>query len=138
MSHQRWSKPSISKRLLNFASATSKASVCNQHFDRAEFTLVQCSGVYVWAWFKPLASVQYLNILTLVTVPETIRMFIVCLIKKRTERLKGSWIIGLGMLPLLLLGAYQIFVAMGVAPILYLGYIPTPFYSMLIIMQRRR
>jgi signal transduction histidine kinase len=91
-------------------------------------------GVYVWAWFKPFATIRYLSLLTIATIPEIIRMVIIASIKKRTELLKGSWIILLGMLPLTFLGAYQISVEIGAAPVLSFGYIPTPFYSMLVIM----
>jgi len=100
------------------------------------FFILIAIGLCTWNWFKPFIADKYIGLLSLATIPEIIRMFIVCSIKKRTELLKGSWIIGLGLLPILFVGIYQILIEMGVASsqLLEHGYIPLPFYAMLVIM----
>lgn len=88
-----------------------------------------------WSWFKPFIVYEYLVVFWLFGIVEIGRAIFISFIKKKEEILVGSWILGIGAMPLLLVGAYYFFIGLGLLPVLWKFLIfPTPYYAILSLM----
>jgi serine phosphatase RsbU (regulator of sigma subunit) len=108
-------------------------------FDRPPkiFLLLLLIGgvLFIWNLFQPIAVQKYVSFFTLLTVPESIRSIIARSRKKIKLPIQGTWIIGIGAFPLIMVGLYQIFIEFKVFPdFLPGGGSPRPFYAILVLM----
>jgi hypothetical protein len=96
------------------------------------FVLIGLSLCF-WAWLSPLAAINYVRMFFLAAIIEMVRTSVV--IFRRGALLKGTWIIGLGALPLLLAAAYHQLIELGILTRLWDFFdFPLAFYAMISLM----
>jgi serine phosphatase RsbU (regulator of sigma subunit) len=91
--------------------------------------------LFIWNFFQPYRVQNAATLLSLATVPECIRAIVIRSKGKIKRPMKGTWIIGIGAIPLILTGIYQILIELHIIEELWLsdGF-PRPYYAMLALM----
>jgi len=108
-------------------------------YDRAPkiFLIFSLAGVvlFTWNFFQPLRVHNYVVFFCLLTVPEIIRAMVMRSKKKIKRAIEGRRIIGIGAIPLILTGLYQILIELHIIDELWhSGSFPRPFYAVLALM----
>ncbi len=90
-------------------------------------------GLAIWSWLKPFNANSFILLLMLIAIVELVRALIRARLRARYEEtLKGSWIVGLGVMPLVAAAVYQILTALHLMQPLWDFYnLPAPFYGQL-------
>ena len=91
------------------------------------------SALAVWSWLRPFAANSFILLLMLIAIFELVRALIRARLRARHEEtLAGSWIVGLGAIPLVAAAVYQILTALHVMQPWWDFYdLPAPFYGQL-------
>ncbi len=91
--------------------------------------------IFILVFFDVFLAGRYAKYFSLLTVPEIIRASLSHRTHDHGKPLsKDSWIVGLGVLPLTLVGLYQILIEFGIVREILLRGVPRPFYAMLFLM----
>ncbi|MCP5053944.1 MAG: SpoIIE family protein phosphatase [bacterium] len=94
-------------------------------------------ALFTWNLLRPFIVGNYIILFCVASCPETLRAVLYRSGKIRNQEglLSGSWIVGLGAIPLMFTGFYEILRRLDIiSDILGLDGIPAPFYAVVVLM----